>query len=329
MINRFIVFVICVEATLVFASNGSHESVKKAAHKTFTEIVAEHPMPNLDDLAERSKPNVHDPNISKPSFYDLLKLRTAGTPEAIPALEQVIKDNLYDTRIHGFAAAQALFCIDTPQAHAILKQYIFDDRYNTRLGIGYAFHWEMAEPQRSAFIEQYHINNRSETLQIDLAAKSETLNNVQTIMILATLKNISDEPCRIYNYPFAFGDHLYFRRQNGHFIQKMQTCTRCFATDEWLELKPGETKQYQTKIEVAIADQSVESFCRYLKNGNLWLKEDHSNAFFIENPGAFQIYAMLENAPLSKERKKQLGFENAWVGRAVSKPVTIIIRPVK
>ena len=326
--NRyFLIFVLYIAlATGCFAM--ANKSVQSTP-KTFTEIIAEHSTPNLDDLAEQCKPSVIDPNISIASFYDLLKLRSTGTVEAIPVLEQIIQDNLCDTRIHGFAAAQALFCIGTPRAHEVLNQYLSNDCHNTQLGINYTFHWEMPEPQRSALIEQYYLQNHSQTLKIELSTDSEIANDIQTIIITATLKNTSQEPYRIYDYPFAFGDHLYFRIQDGRFIQKLRTSTRCFGRDEWIELKPGQTKQYQIKMEVAIVDQLYKSLYRYLKNGNLWLKEDHSNAFFIGNPGTFQIYAMLENAPFSKERKEQLGFDNVWIGRAVSKSVKIIIDPVK
>lgn len=320
-----VMIILSVSTVMIYALAEAKKPPQTISPKTFTDIIIEHPMPNLEDLAERSKPSILDPNITQVSFYDLLKLRTVGTAKAVPILEQVTKDDNYTGRIHSFAAAQALFCIDTPQAHAALKRYIFDDRYNTQLGINYTFHWEMAEPQRSAFIERYHVNNRSETLKIDLAANSETLNAIHTIT--ATLTNISQKAFRVYDYPFAFGDHLYFRTQDGRFIQRFRMSTRCQWRDEWIELQPGQTKEYQTTMEVLSVDQLHKSFRRYLKGGDIWLKENHSNAFFVENPGEFQVFAMLERAPLSKEHTERLGFDNAWTGRSVSKPMTIVIGP--
>lgn len=322
----FIIFVSFFGAVWTF---GSTVSGQPAQPRTFTEIIADHPIPDLHDLTERSKPGVRDPNVSMLSFYDLLKLRTVGTAEAIPVLEQVMQDHLLSTtRIHGFAAAQALFCIDTPEAHDVLQRYLFDDRYNTQLGINYTFYWEMSEPQRSAFIEQYYLKNCSKTLQIDLATGSETVNGIQTLTITATLLNTSQKSYRICDYPFAFGDYLYFRAQSGRFIHNLMTSTCCTGPEKWFELKPGETKQYQTKMQVATADQ-LGSFRRYLKNGNLWLKEDHSNAFLIENPGQFQVYALFERSPLNKETIERLGFDDVWIGRAVSKPAIVTVEPAR
>ena len=113
--------------------------------KTYTAILATRPAPDVATLARRSSPKVAGEQAQE-SFWDLLKLRNVPDPKAVPALEQVLRENLPTTRIHGYAAAEALFCTGTPEALAALDRAIAGPNYRTDLAIMYAFHWEMPPP---------------------------------------------------------------------------------------------------------------------------------------------------------------------------------------
>jgi hypothetical protein len=51
--------------------------------------------------------------------------------------------------------------------------------------------------------------------------------------------------------------------------------------------------------------------------------------FDIQKPVEFTVRAMIAVQPLPPVRVARLGFDNPWSGRAVSKPVTILISSPK
>ena len=99
--------------------------------KTFREILATRAAPDLRTLAERSDPNRMGPEAAE-AFYDILKLREIRDANAVPVLERILADHPSSHRIHRFAAAQALFCIDTPAAHKVLAGQLLAGRYPAR-----------------------------------------------------------------------------------------------------------------------------------------------------------------------------------------------------
>src|SRR5579871_5241931 len=116
-------FILAVLACSGLVTVASLPAEIPAEKQTYQEILAARAVPDLDQLVERCSPDLRGPDATE-SFWDLLKLREIADPKAVPVLEKVLAENLPTTRIHGFAAAQALFCIGTPEAHKILKQHL-------------------------------------------------------------------------------------------------------------------------------------------------------------------------------------------------------------
>jgi hypothetical protein len=312
------VFVFC---TFSKADNSSKTSRRA---ETFTEIIAAHPEPDLTDLVDRCKSGV-DWEVSRLSFYDILKLRDVGNSDAVNVLEQVMEDNLFETRIHGFAAAEALFCIDTESAHNVLKKYLYDPRYRSGLGAKYTFHWDMSEPKRSEFIRQYHLKNLSKDLKVELESDVNRANTGQEIELTLNMHNVSKEPFRILDHIAGYGENIYLRNADGLFARRIQTATQCYKmAAKWLELKPAVQRRYKIKLAVLrVSDMKYKS--SYVpENARIYLRDPFFD-FYINQPGKFEIYAMFEAQPLHPEHKKKLGFDNEWTGRAVSKSITIEI----
>src|SRR5262249_47393320 len=134
----------------VDSPSASEVAATPGERRTYQEIVAARPAPDLTRLVERCSPDLRGPDATE-SFWDLLKLPEAPHPKAVPVLEKVLVENLPTTRIHGFAAAQTLFSIGTPEAHKILKQHLLTEGARAELAVMYTSHWEMREPRRSRF----------------------------------------------------------------------------------------------------------------------------------------------------------------------------------
>ncbi|NIP27177.1 MAG: hypothetical protein GWN67_22510 [Phycisphaerae bacterium] len=321
-----ILSVIIVVTILVFCSFSKADNSSKTSRRaeTFKEIIAAHPEPDLTDLVDRCKPGV-DWEFSRLSFYDLLKLRDVGNSDAVNILEKVMEDNLFQTRIHGFAAAEALFCIDTEWAHNVLKKYLYDPRYRSGLGADYAFHWDMSEPKRSEFIRQYHLKNLSKELELELVSDVNRVNTEQEFELTLTVHNVSKEPFRILDHIAGYGENIYFRNTDGLFARRMRTATQCYKMSaKWLEMKPADQRRYKIKLAVLrVSDMKYKS--RYVpENARIYLRAPFFD-FYINQPAKFEIYAMFEAQPLHPEQKKKLEFDNEWIGRAVSKSITIEI----
>ena len=153
-------------------SGGSHEETSLACSR-LADLGRPEVVPVLIERAKSGAPMVQRGAID----HDVLKLREMGKADAVPVLEQIVVDNLQSGRIHGFAAAQALFCIGTREAHQVLSKHLLAGQYRAGQAIDYAFHWEMAEPQRSRFIEQYLLKNVSEDLVVELQQRASTDEN--------------------------------------------------------------------------------------------------------------------------------------------------------
>jgi hypothetical protein len=236
-----------------------------------------------------------------------------------------MEDNLFQTRIHGFAAAEALFCIDTESAHNVLKKYLYDPRYRSGLGAHYTFHWDMSEPKRSEFIRQYHLKNLSKDLKVELESDVNRVNTGQEFELTLTVQNVSKEPFHILEHIAGYGENIYLRNADGLFARRMQTATQCYKMSaKWLELKPADQREYKIKVAVLrVSDMKYKS--RYVpENARIYLRAPFFD-FYINQPGKFEIYAMFEAQPLHPEQKKKLEFDNEWTGRAVSKSITIEI----
>lgn len=312
-VNYLITFtmVICL-----FVACGSSETDSYAMGRSsnsltdFEKLIADRPSPELEHLADRSSPEVKSTDAIE-AFYDILKLRDIGGDDALPVLEKIMASHVDSTRIHGYAAAQALFCIGTQRAREILSKYLLDSHYLASQGIDYAFHWQMNDSKRNSFIDQYHLKNLSDDLKLDLNADVQRDQDLQRISFTLTLQNNSDKPFRIVNNNFYLGRMLYFRSEKGHFFRAVETVDYDMPMPEWLQLAPGDSHVYEINVNVSIKDK-----LKY---------ESGDVAYEIDETGKFKVYGMLEAPPPTQKQIENLMFENVWSGRAVSKPIEVTI----
>jgi hypothetical protein len=284
---------------------------------TSEEFSTELSYPDLERLAQQpGGPDVFD---------DILHLRDVGDAKAVPVLKKILADNIDSTIIHGFAAAQALFCIGTPRAHEILSEYLLTDRYNTSLGINYMFHWEMDESKRNAFIDRYHLQNLSDDLSVNLDAETHHDKEGWRIDFTLTVRNISDKPFRLRNRQVYLGTMLYFRSKNGRYVRSFQTVKYKMPMPKWLELGPGAIQEYNVPVHVRRVNKKLKARYSWLSKDTRLVADTFDTAYDITDAGEFEVYAMVEEQPMSKEQLEQLGLDNTWSGRAVSKPVTVKI----
>lgn len=291
---------------------------------TIGEQVTARPAPNLARLVERAKPDYEGPDATE-SFYDILKLREVGKADAVPVLEQIVVENLESGRIHGFAAAQALCCIGTPKAHQVLSKHLLTGQYRAGLAVDYTFHWEMGEPQRSRFIEQYLLKNVSEDLVVELQQRASPEENAGRLDFVVKLRNASERPFRVLDHKFYLGKMLFFSRPDGRFARSAVIVKFHYhIPEEWVELRAGQTREYSITVDVRSAG-GLGSIDRHVSKDSAVVLETPDMRWDIGKPGRYEVVAMFEAMPLTEMQRKQVQFDNAWSGRAVSKPIQVEI----
>jgi hypothetical protein len=288
--------------------------------QTFQQILAARPAPDLTTLVRRSSPKTQGDDASE-SFLDLLKLRETADVSAVSVLEKVLLENRPTTRIHGFAAAQALFAIGTPEAHEILSR----NELVARLAVDYTSHWEMREPLRSRYIERYLLKNHSQNLAVEVEQTQSTPQPSGRLNLVVVFRNASNEAFFIHDHDFP-GDMLHLRDATGQFMPRIHGRTMCKGQSHNIELKPGQTHRLQVTIDVAAAD-SQKRLPR--TTGKLTADVRKSgHCFDVNSPGRFEVLALFEAAPLTDEQRTFLKVDQNrkwWTGRAVSKPLSINI----
>jgi hypothetical protein len=303
--------------------NGDHSKDNEQPLSEFQRLIAERPVPNLETLAERSAPDYSGEDATE-AFYDILKLRDVGDNEAVPVLEKILSDHVNSTRIHGYAAAQALFCIGTTEAHQVLSKYLLNEKYYAGLSINYIYHWEMSKSKRDDFIKKYHLVNLSNYMEIKLELQNNKDENGQKLNLTITLTNISEKPYRIRVKQIYLAQMLFFQSKSGQFIQWSQPIKYKVPMPKWLDSTPGESHQYNVSLDVR--GKGTQKLPCLSKDENVRIMlETFDMICGIEKPGEFKVYAMLEEQPLTEAHLEQLGFDNPWSGRVVSEPVTVNI----
>ncbi|MBN2183280.1 MAG: hypothetical protein JW715_15320 [Sedimentisphaerales bacterium] len=289
----------------------------------FGRLLADRPAPDLQRLAERSSPEYTGEDTAE-AFYDILKLRDIPDVNAIPVLEEILSQDNYKGRIHGYAAAQALFCIDAPEAHQVLSKYLLTPNYYALSGINYTFSWEMDKSKRDNFIEQYHLKNISKDMEVKVGLEKNKTTSGQKLDFKVTLKNISQKSYRIRDKQVYLGQMLFFRSQSGRFLQWCQPVDYEMPMPKWIELAPGESREYN--ISMDIRHKGTQKLPYFGKDEDVTIMlETFDMICGIEKPGKYKVYAMVEEQPLTKAHLEQLDFDNPWPGRAVSEPIVVEI----
>jgi len=316
--------VVCLAVALALRTQFGGEAEPEG--KSFRELIRERPAPDLERLAERAAPGLRGQDAMD-AFRDILKLRETKAPKAVPVLQQILDAHVGSTRIHGFAAAQALFCIGTPEAHEVLSKYLLSGKYPVDGGINYAYHWEMSEPERSQFIEQYHLRNLSDDLRVTLERKEPQEPTTTEFVFVMTLKNTSNKPFRVRKARHI-GRHLVFRSEGGRYARNVETVTLYLVLppEAWRELVPGATCEFEIPVTVSRIEQVKRRWPKkWLSDNAKLVAHTKDVAYDIIKPGKFQVRALFAETPLTAAQVRVLGFDNAWSGRAVSEPVTVEI----
>ena len=250
-------------------------------------------------------------------FKALLELRDRPDPKAVNALEKVLADHVGSTRIHRFAAAQALFCIDTKEAHDILSKYLLTDEYPVDMGIKYTFHWDMAPAKRDAFIKRYHLQATRKDLNVSVDVLSVEDKGPWSGEFVITIKNTSDQPLRVNKPQFYLGMMLLLEDADGHFIRRMETVRYKMppvTEKDYPMLAPGQHLglRLKGKLEPNASGQ--------------WVLDCKDVEHFIGKPGKFRVYLVYAITPGSaKLQTDQYDPPPVWSGRIVSEPVEIKI----
>ncbi len=252
------------------------------------------------------------------AFWDILMLREAGDQKAIPLLAEILADNAGTGRIHGYAAAQALFCIGGKKALVALDKHLLQlDQYNEKLGSMYAFHWDMPEPKRSQYIQAYMLKSIGQDLRLTLDA---TLEEGGKVRLGFTVKNVSTKPLYVIIPPIH---NLYLRSKDGRFLRRHRAHVCEYKVSAgWFRLKSGETR---TATGVAVLRQADDLRKHNLQlpkgvQAVLYMADTH---YHIAKPGQHQVVFVLEQVPRTREAQDRVKLENPWSGRAVSKPVPL------
>ncbi|MFC1601242.1 hypothetical protein ACFL34_02725 [Candidatus Sumerlaeota bacterium] len=312
--------------TMLALTLGFTALAKNEKPQTFTEILAARPAPKLEGLAERAKPGITDYKITGESFHDLLKVRNmAGPPEAVPELAKIMESHVGNNRIHGYAAAQALFCIDTPETHQLLEKYVFAPSYRAGKAINYTAHWEMSPAQASALIKRYYLKNLAKDLTLKLEGPPAPEGKVNPLLeFTLTLRNTSDKAYRLRQKQVYLGTMLYFENASGRIFTPRETVRYDMPMSKWLVLEPGATHQYKIATR-AVRVSGMKHRPYVAAPGDEIVLRTQDIGWGVAQEGQFKVHALVEAQPLLAEARKRLGFDNCWVGRAVSQPVEVMI----
>lgn len=275
--------------------------------------------PDLPTLAERCDPGYRGPHATR-GFEELLALRKRPDAKAVPVLEQILVAHANSSRIHGFAAAQALFCIGTPEAHEVLKKRLLRAEYDTKQSTMYAFHWDMEPAKRNGFIEQYLLQNLATDLSVSLSVKDP---DAQPLVFVVTVRNTSKEDFAVLENPVFRGFMLFFKDAAGTFCQRVETVAYVPPSYQWKELMPGESLEYEVELRAESASR-LDPRQAPPKDVKMVLMS-HDTRVEIRTPGRLTVTAMYASPPPSAAAAADRNAKKRWHGRAVSEPLGITV----
>ena len=318
---------------------GHTTGVAAAAPRTMLQAINERIPADQDKLLAliEAPPAANPENLD---FLAILKLREIGDAKAVPVLEKVLVRELKTTRIHGFAAAQALFSIGTREAHDILEKHLLTPDYPVDHGIRYAFYWEMEPQKRDAFLERYHLKSLSDDLAVTLEARDEKADDGSPqIHFTLRVGNVSKRVLRVFLPPSRQDGAILLHSADGRIAPRVEAGFRedglLPADKVSARLAPGEAASFSFVARV-----------RWEPAGGLWksrlpeggvVLDSHGLLHLVEKPGKFTVRHLLACPPLTESQTKALrnqGIDPAevWSGRVLSAPLEIdipAVRPVE
>ncbi len=247
----------------------------------------------------------------------ILSIKDISDEKNIPKLEEYLKSN--DGSIHKYAAAQALFLMDSPKATNALEKHMFSSpKYYISQSINYMFHWGMKPvAKRNEFIKKYHL--RSSSKLISLAVESSYSDNSKNkINFKLILKNRTASPIRLYKPRFYLGQYILIMSPSGEFAKPVSTTMyklRRYLPEEcYIELLPKKSYVFNFSGEFKTFPNSPNPEFR----DGLWL-DCGDFAHKVSNDGLFRIYGIYSH------RVNTHFYNNIWTGRVVSEPIDVIL----
>jgi hypothetical protein len=307
--------------------------------ETYREIIAQRQAPQIEGLAERASPEQKAETATE-AYWDLLKLRDYPDAAAVPELIKILAAHENSTRIHRFAAAQALFTAHDDAAQRALEKHLLVPEFPAGMAIMYSSHWQMPEPQRSRFIETYLLKNLADDLAVSLDArwsndgpegrtrKPETARLVVTV----TLTNQSERALAVSVPEVCKAMTLQFRAPSGRFAPQAQTVVYRLGPPHAKRLQPGGSTSYDAQFELHEGAEALAMTKRLSTEGIKAVLKTSDVEVALSEFCQYQVSAMFEQPPLDKELQKRLAERDAiepgilWIGRAVSKPVEVELR---
>jgi hypothetical protein len=316
-------------AVLLLAAGAS-----AAEPQTYRQILTTRPAPRVDDLAERAAPS-RDGDVAMESFWDLLKLRDAPNPAAVAALIKVVDAHGGSSRIHRFAAGQALLTAGNAEGLKALERDTARVDYPADLAVLYTSHWEMPEPARSQLLERYLLRSAGDVaLRVAVAAAWQERDGARVLTVTLTLTNRSEKPLAVLLDPTATARGLYFKSPDGTFVAAAPEMRCLPGPSRWVRLAAGASERME---EIALTlTRDPETLGRFGATPTaLALTDGGGAAFGLGGAGRHRLYAMIIQPPMTeaqvatlRQLYKDVGDPaELWAGRAVSEPVQVEIGP--
>jgi len=256
-------------------------------------------------------------------FDDFLQLRSYADEAAVPTLRLILEKYIGTGSIYKYAAAQILFFIGTESSHQVLNKFLFMDNYDIRQSLRYIFHWDMKQPQRDCFIEQYHVQTKASKLQIALAV---TKKDSRAYKFSITLTNTSSKPLRLTPHDVYLGDMLIFQDAVGHFCSSDITAHYGLpppTAKSYPELLPNGRWKYEIEGEVKRGDGGSKRACDPARGSMVFSSNDYMHC--LSKPGRYRVYTIYQITPGFEASAKSLGVFGIWHGRLASKPIEVEI----
>ncbi|MCK4982745.1 MAG: hypothetical protein KAS17_07455 [Victivallaceae bacterium] len=254
----------------------------------------------------------------KKQLKGILNIADISDEKNIPKLEEYLKSN--DGSIHKYAAAQALFLMDTSKGRDALEKYMFSPpNYDFSQSINYMFHWGMKPiTKRNEFIKKYHLRSSSNLISLTLKSSYPT-EFKDKINFELTLKNRSGKPIRLNKPHLYLGQHILLMSSTGEFMKPVFTAMyklRRRAPEEgYVEVPPAGSYIFNFSGHLKTFPNSPSKRFReglWLDCGDFMHKLSHA--------GSFKVYGVYSN-----RASKQPPYDNIWIGRVVSKPIDITL----
>ena len=199
------------------------------------------------DLAERSHPKAQGEGTMA-AFKDLLLLRDEPAPGAAEILAQVVADHEGSTRIHKYAATQALSAIGTQRADDLLERCVARADFDGRQAFDYAFHWNMKPTDRDRYLRRFVLRDFGEAPALEVRVAEAAEDAKHWLDVEVVVRNDTDHELEIRKPTKYFGQMLVFRSAAGRVARTLYPATCEFMGARSITLAPGELRRVTIQV---------------------------------------------------------------------------------